>query len=172
MELTEDWSGLIQDLFASNHDLRYRTDGVCLQLHDKVSRQPKHCRSAMFDPKGRTFFCVLGSLLELLTAGNANNKKPSWKVACFRNILAYGGWNITLHETRVCLSLIHILWCVTLQWSVSLSLDWKFLKISLLFYLDILLSDCRKQGLFFLLHNFAIAVAFVASKVTRRANPA
>ena len=39
-----------------------RKDGVCLQLHSQVSRQPKHCRSAMFDTKVRAFFCVSGSL--------------------------------------------------------------------------------------------------------------
>ena len=36
--------------------------GVCLQLHGQVSRQPKHCRSAMLDPMGRAFCCDSGSL--------------------------------------------------------------------------------------------------------------
>ena len=38
-------------------------DGVCLHLHGQVSRQPKRCRSAMLDPKGRAFCYVSGSLL-------------------------------------------------------------------------------------------------------------
>ena len=40
-----------------------RKDGVCLQLHGQVSKQPKHCRSAMLDPKCWAFRCVSGSLL-------------------------------------------------------------------------------------------------------------
>ena len=44
-------------------DIGNRKDSVCLQLHGQVSRQPKRCRSAMLDPKGRTFLCVSGSLL-------------------------------------------------------------------------------------------------------------
>ena len=39
-----------------------RKDSVCLQLYDQVSRQPKRCRSAMLDPKGRAFCFILGSL--------------------------------------------------------------------------------------------------------------
>ena len=38
-------------------------EGFCLQLHGQVSGQPKRCRSAMLDPKGRAFWCVSGSLL-------------------------------------------------------------------------------------------------------------
>ena len=40
-----------------------RKDGVCLQLTGQVSRQPKRCRSAMLDPKGRAFCYLSGSLL-------------------------------------------------------------------------------------------------------------
>ena len=47
-----------------------RKDRVCLQLHGQVSRQPKRCRSAMFDPKGRAFFS--GSLLNLYVLGFEN----------------------------------------------------------------------------------------------------
>ena len=32
-----------------------RKNGVCLQLHGHVSWQPKHCRSAMLDPKVEHF---------------------------------------------------------------------------------------------------------------------
>ena len=39
-----------------------REDGVCLQFYGQVSRQPNRCRSAMLDPKGRSFYCVSGSL--------------------------------------------------------------------------------------------------------------
>ena len=37
-------------------------DGACLQLHGQASKQPKRCRSAMLDPKGRAFLCVSGPL--------------------------------------------------------------------------------------------------------------
>ena len=39
-----------------------RQDGVCLQLSGQVSRQPKHCHSAMLYPKGRASCYVSGSL--------------------------------------------------------------------------------------------------------------
>ena len=39
-----------------------RKEGVCLELHGQVFGQPKRCRSAMLDPKGRAFCCVSGSL--------------------------------------------------------------------------------------------------------------
>ena len=39
-----------------------RKDGFCLQLHGHVSRQPKHCHSAMLDLKGQAFCYVSGSL--------------------------------------------------------------------------------------------------------------
>ena len=39
-----------------------RKDGDCLQLNGQVSRQPKRCRSAMLDPKGRAFCYVSSSL--------------------------------------------------------------------------------------------------------------
>ena len=35
--------------------IRNRKDGICLQLYSQVSRQPKHCRSAMLDPKVEHF---------------------------------------------------------------------------------------------------------------------
>ena len=38
-----------------------RKDGVCLQLHGQVSRQPKRCSSAMLEQKGREFRCVLSA---------------------------------------------------------------------------------------------------------------
>ena len=40
-----------------------RKNGVCLHLHGQVSRQPKRCRSAMLDPKGRALRYDSGSLL-------------------------------------------------------------------------------------------------------------
>ena len=40
-----------------------RKDVVCLQLYGQVSRQPKHCSSAMLDPKSPAICCVSGSLL-------------------------------------------------------------------------------------------------------------
>ena len=43
-------------------DIGDRKDGACLQMHGLVSRQPKRCRSAMLDPKGRSFCNVSGSL--------------------------------------------------------------------------------------------------------------
>ena len=50
--------------FRSVHTyvIEHRKDGICLQMHGQVSRQPKHCRSAMLDPKGRAFCYVSGSL--------------------------------------------------------------------------------------------------------------
>ena len=41
-----------------------RKVGICLQLYGQVCRQPKRCRSAMLDPKGRAFCQVSGSLIQ------------------------------------------------------------------------------------------------------------
>ena len=51
-------STILSILFIGN-----RKDDVCLQLHGQVSGQPKHCHSAVLDPKGRAFRCVSGSPL-------------------------------------------------------------------------------------------------------------
>ena len=48
--------------------IRHRKLSICLELYGQVSRQPKRCRSAMLDLKGRAFCHVSGSLYTLLTA--------------------------------------------------------------------------------------------------------
>ena len=55
-------------------------DKICLLLHGQVSRQPKRCRSAMLDPKGRAFRRVSGSLYV---------KDQYWEITSRKNRYAF-----------------------------------------------------------------------------------
>ena len=53
----------VADIFQFEIGIGDRKVGTCLQLYGQVCRQPKCCRSASLDPKGRAFCQVSGSPL-------------------------------------------------------------------------------------------------------------
>ena len=59
------WIHVIDAICNEPGHIGDREVGICLQLYGQVCRQPKRCRSAMLDPKGRAFCQDSGSLLNL-----------------------------------------------------------------------------------------------------------